>query len=71
MGHMRPVRQASASFECCRDTCFGLIGRHADVDVGPATPRLGRAEATREDGTNRRDPAPDWTERPDDRHAEG
>ena len=45
MGHMRTVRQASASFECCRDSCFGLIGRHADVDVGPATPRLGRAEA--------------------------
>ena len=45
MGHMRTVRQASASFECCRDSCFGLIGRHADVDVGPATPRLGRVEA--------------------------
>ena len=45
MGHMRTVRQASASFECRRDSCFGLIGRHADVDVGPATPRLGRAEA--------------------------
>jgi transposase len=45
MGHVRTVRQASASFECCRDSCFGLIGRHADVDVGPATPRLGRAEA--------------------------
>ncbi len=45
MGRMRTVRQASASFECCRDSCFGLIGRHADVDVGPATPRLGRAEA--------------------------
>ena len=45
MGHMRTVRQASASFECCRDSCFGLIGRHAHVDVGPATPRLGRAEA--------------------------
>ena len=45
MGHMRTVRQASASFECCRDSCFRLIGRHADVDVGPATPRLGRAEA--------------------------
>ena len=42
---MRTVREASASFECCRDSCFGLIGRHADVDVGPATPRLGRAEA--------------------------
>ncbi len=27
MGHMRTVRQASASFECCRDSCFGLIGR--------------------------------------------
>jgi hypothetical protein len=45
MGHMRAVRQASARFECCRDSCFGLIGRHADVDVGPATPRLGRVEA--------------------------
>ena len=45
MGHMRTVRQASTCFECCRDSCFGLIGRHADVDVGPATPRLGRAEA--------------------------
>ena len=45
MGRMRTVRQASASFECCRDSCFGLIGRHADVDVGPATPRLGRVEA--------------------------
>ena len=42
---MRIVRQASAGFECCHDSCFGLIGRHADVDVGPATPRLGRAEA--------------------------
>jgi hypothetical protein len=42
---MRTVRQASASFECCRDHCFGLIGRHADIDVGPATPRPGRAEA--------------------------
>jgi len=46
---MRTVRQASASFECCRDSCFGLIGRHADVDVGPATPRLGRAEALERD----------------------
>ena len=45
MRHMRSVRQASASFECCRDSCFGLIGRHADVDMGPATPRLGRVEA--------------------------
>jgi hypothetical protein len=45
MGHMRTVRQASASFKCCRDSCFGLIGRYADVDMGPATPRLGRAEA--------------------------
>jgi len=45
MGRMRTVRQASASFECGRDSRFGLVGRHADVDVGPATPRLGRAEA--------------------------
>ena len=44
MGHVRTVRQASASFECCRDSCFGLIGRHADVDVGPATPRPRRTE---------------------------
>jgi hypothetical protein len=44
MWHMRTIRQASASFECCRDSCFGLIGRHADVDVGPATPRLRTAE---------------------------
>ena len=42
MGRMRTVRQASASCEGCRDSCFGLIGRHADVDVGPATPGLGR-----------------------------
>src|SRR5688572_12228218 len=45
MGYMRTVREASASCECCRDSCFGLIGRHADVDVNTATPRLGRAEA--------------------------
>ena len=42
---MRTVRQASASGDRCRDSCFGLIGRHADVDVGPATPRPRRAEA--------------------------
>ena len=42
---MRIVRQASAGFECCRDSCFGLIGRNAYVDVGPATPRFGRVEA--------------------------
>ncbi len=45
MGHMRTVRQSSASFECCRHSCFRLIGRDADVDMGPATPRLGRAKA--------------------------
>ena len=45
MGRMRTVRQASAGFECRGDSCFGLIGRHADVDVGPATPRFGRPEA--------------------------
>ena len=45
MGHMRIVRHAAASFECCRDSCFGLIGRNAYVDVGPATPRFGRVEA--------------------------
>ena len=44
MGRMRAVRQASASFEGGRDSCFGLVGRHADVDVGPATPGLGRVE---------------------------
>ena len=33
MGRMRSVRQSSACFECCRDSCFGLIVRHADVDV--------------------------------------
>ena len=45
MGLMRTVREASAGFERRRDPRFGLIRRHADVDVGPATARLGRAQA--------------------------
>ena len=45
MGRMRTVGEASASLECRRDPRLGLVGRHADVDVGPATPGLRRAEA--------------------------
>ena len=41
---MGTVRQASAGFDCSRHPCLGLICRHTDVDVGPATPRLGRVE---------------------------
>ncbi len=39
-----PVRESAASFKCCRDPGLGLIGRHADVDMGPAAARPGRAE---------------------------
>jgi hypothetical protein len=58
-------------------TDSGTRHRHETNSNGTRESRDGRDEvrrllpATREDGTNRFSPAPDWTERPDDRHAEG